>query len=82
MVPAPTTPTAQPSMLTTSSREKPLLGSKRGSRARPLSITTRTPGRVTDASGAVVTDVGTYDRPATLGEHTLSWPTVSGGSSR
>lgn len=38
-----------------------------------------TPGRVTDASGAVVTDVGTYDRPATLGEHTLSWPTVSGG---
>ena len=38
-----------------------------------------TPGRVTDASGAVVTDVGTYDRPAVLGEHTLSWPTVSGG---
>lgn len=38
-----------------------------------------TPGRVTDASGAVVTGVGTYDRPATLGEHTLSWPTVSGG---
>ena len=38
-----------------------------------------TPGRVTDASGAVVTDAGTYDRPATLGEHTLSWPTVSGG---
>ncbi|MGN7210410.1 hypothetical protein ACTHQL_01280 [Brachybacterium paraconglomeratum] len=38
-----------------------------------------TPGRVTDASGAVVTDVGTYDRPATLGAHTLSWPTVSGG---
>ena len=37
-----------------------------------------TPGRVTDASGAVVTDAGTYDRPATLGEHTLSWPTVSG----
>ena len=38
-----------------------------------------TPGRVTDASGAVITDAGTYDRPATLGEHTLSWPTVSGG---
>ena len=38
-----------------------------------------TPGRVTDASGAVVTDAGTDDRPATLGEHTLSWPTVSGG---
>lgn len=38
-----------------------------------------TPGRVTDASGAVVTDAGTYDRPATLGEHTLSWPAVSGG---
>ena len=38
-----------------------------------------TPGRVTDATGAVVTDVGTYDRPAVLGEHTLSWPTVSGG---
>ena len=38
-----------------------------------------TPGRVTDASGAIVTDAGTYDRPATLGEHTLSWPTVSGG---
>lgn len=37
-----------------------------------------TPGRVTDASGAVVTDAGTYDRPATLGEHTLSWPTVRG----
>ena len=35
-------------------REKPLLGSKRGSRASPLSTTTRTPGNVTEDSATLV----------------------------
>ncbi len=48
---------------TLSSREKPLLGSKRGSRARPLSITTRTPGRVTDDSATLVAST-TRRRPS------------------
>ena len=53
-------------MGTTSSRGKPLLGSKRGSRARPLSITTRTPGRVTEDSATLVAST-TRRRPSGAG---------------
>lgn len=36
-------------------------------------------GSVKAADGSVVDGVGTYERPAVLGEHILSWPTASGG---
>ena len=51
---------------TTSSREKPLFGSKRGSRASPLSITTRTPGKVTLDSATLVAST-TRRRPSAAG---------------
>ena len=51
---------------TTSSRAKPLFGSKRGSRASPLSITTRTPGKVTDDSATLVAST-TRRRPSVAG---------------
>jgi hypothetical protein len=38
-----------------------------------------TQGTVEDGDGLAVDGVGTYDRPARLGEHTLSWPTEGGG---
>ena len=41
-------------MWVTSRREKPLFGSYEGSRASPLSTTTRTPGSVTDDSATLV----------------------------
>jgi hypothetical protein len=37
------------------------------------------PGSVEEADGTIVEGVGTYERPAVLGEHTLSWPTDAGG---
>jgi len=37
------------------------------------------PGTVKAADGSPVEGVGTVDRPAHLGEHTLSWPTFEGG---
>lgn len=36
-------------------------------------------GTVETADGNPVDGVGTYERPARLGEHTLSWPTAAGG---
>lgn len=38
-----------------------------------------TEGAVEDGDGLAVDGVGTYDRPARPGEHTLSRPTVGGG---
>ncbi len=38
-----------------------------------------TEGTVEDADGRAVDGVGTYDRPARVGEHTVSWPVESGG---
>lgn len=41
----------------------------------------REPGTVTDAQGREVTDgTGGYDRPATVGEHTVAWPVWTGGT--
>lgn len=39
------------------------------------------PGTVLDADGAEVTDgTGTWERPATIGEHAFAWPTWDGGT--
>lgn len=39
------------------------------------------PGEVTDSTGAAVEDgTGSYGDPATVGEHTFSWPVWTGGS--
>lgn len=41
----------------------------------------RRPGTVTDEDGRELSDgTGSYDRPATLGEHTVSWTTWTGGT--
>lgn len=41
----------------------------------------RDPGTVTDAAGREVTDgTGGYDRPATVGEHTVSWTAWTDGT--
>lgn len=41
----------------------------------------REPGTVTDAAGRVLTDgTGHYDDPATIGDHTFTWPTWTDGT--
>lgn len=47
----------------------------------PTQAPEREPGTVTDSSGREVTDgTGGYDRPATIGEHTLSWTAWTDGT--
>lgn len=46
----------------------------------PTPTPEKTPGTVTDAQGEEVGDgIGSYDRPATVGEHTLTWQVWTGG---